>query len=83
MSHRAYVSGVSWDPERPHNLSSCSYDGTVKTWDVRCSLPLHTVRAQAKGDEAKGLAVCYGHGALYAAGSDCEVKRFGVAADTN
>jgi len=50
----------------------------VKTWDVRCSLPLYTTRAQKKGGEedGKGLAVVYGEGAVFVGGSDCEVKKF-------
>jgi ribosome biogenesis protein YTM1 len=78
-SHKEYVSDLAWDPVRPFVLSSCSYDGTVKTWDIRCSLPLYTVRAQKRGegDDTKGMAVAYNAGGqVFAAGSDCVVRKF-------
>ena len=86
-SHKSWVSSISFSPSRPHNLCSCSHDGTVKTWDVRCSLPLHTVKAHVgeigdRGERAKALAVCYGatEGTLYSGGTDCQVLQWGTKA---
>jgi ribosome biogenesis protein YTM1 len=33
-------------------LATCSYDGTVKIWDLRASAPLFTSQTQAKGGSA-------------------------------
>jgi len=74
-SHRAWVSAIKWSPNQPHVLATNSYDGCVKLWDIRSSLPLHTVRAHAKGD--KGLCLAFGDdNCLFSGGSDCIVKKF-------
>ena len=73
-SHKAWVSAVQWSPTDPYLLASTSHDGTIKTWDIRSSLPLHTVRAFPK--EEKGLCLAYGKGVILAGGSDCVVKQF-------
>ena len=73
-SHKAWVSAVNWSPTDPYILASTSHDGTVKVWDIRSPLPLHTVRAHEKGE--KGLCLAYGKGVIYSGGSDCVVKRF-------
>lgn len=44
-SHLGWVSGVSFSPSNPHQLVSSSYDNSIKVWDLRSSLPLHTVKA--------------------------------------
>ena len=43
------VACVRWCPGNDHRFASCSYDGTVKLWDARGKLPLHTV-APGEGD---------------------------------
>jgi ribosome biogenesis protein YTM1 len=73
-SHKEWVSDVKWSPDNPYHVGSTSYDGTIKVWDIRSSLPLHTVRAFAKGE--KGLCLAYTSGTIYAGGSDCKVKAF-------
>uniref|UniRef100_A0A7S2EM97 Ribosome biogenesis protein WDR12 homolog n=1 Tax=Trieres chinensis TaxID=1514140 RepID=A0A7S2EM97_TRICV len=73
-SHKAWVSAVQWSPTNPYTLVTSSHDGTVKTWDIRSSLPLHTVRAHPRGE--KGLCLAYGDGCVYGGGTDCVVKRF-------
>jgi len=65
---------VKWSPTDPYVLATTSHDGTVKVWDIRSSLPLHTVRAHPKGE--KGLCLSYTDGIIYSGGSDCVVKRF-------
>jgi ribosome biogenesis protein YTM1 len=78
-SHKAWVSSVQWSPHSPYHVTSTGHDGTVKLWDIRSSLPLHTVRAFAKGD--KGLCLAYSPGTtengytIFAGGTDCAVKQ--------
>ena len=82
-SHKSWISCISFDPNQVYNLTSASHDGTVKTWDVRCSLPLHTIKGHVgkigdDGERGKALALAYGKdGGIYSGGSDGEVKRFG------
>jgi len=73
-SHKAWVSGVQWSPINPYLLASTSYDGTLKLWDIRSSVPLHTVRTQAKGQ--KNLCLAYGDQVIYTGGTDCIVKQY-------
>merc|ERR1711916_416981 len=44
-SHEAWVTDVQWSPTKPHLLASASQDRTVKLWDVRSTVPLHTLKA--------------------------------------
>lgn len=73
-SHKAWVSAVKWSLTDPFALASTSYDGTIKVWDIRSTLPLHTVRAFPK--EEKGLCLAFGDKVIYAGGGDCVVKEF-------
>ncbi|DBA00234.1 TPA: hypothetical protein N0F65_007878 [Lagenidium giganteum] len=45
QSHKEWVSAVQWQAENENLFASCSYDGTVKIWDSRSAIPLHTVAA--------------------------------------
>jgi ribosome biogenesis protein YTM1 len=73
-SHKAWVSAVQWSPTDPYVLASSSHDGTVKVWDIRSSIPLHTAKAHSKG--SKALCLSFADDAIYSGGSDCVVKRF-------
>jgi ribosome biogenesis protein YTM1 len=74
-SHKEWVSSVKWSPKNAYHLASTSHDGTIKFWDIRSPLPLHTARAFAK--EQKGLCLSFGSdGTMYAGGTDCIVKVF-------
>ena len=74
-SHKAWVSAVQWSPKDPFILASSSHDGSLKIWDIRCTLPLHTVRTHPK--EEKALCLAYGDGGLiYTGGTDCIVKQY-------
>ena len=44
-SHSHWVTDLAWHPTSPHQLLSASYDKTVKQWDVRAAVPLHTLTA--------------------------------------
>lgn len=56
-------------------MATTGHDGTLKVWDIRSSLPLHTVRAVSKKGE-KALCLAFGDGIIYSGGSDCVVKQF-------
>ena len=43
LSHTDWVSALAWHPSSPHALASASYDGSVKLWDLRAAIPLHTL----------------------------------------
>lgn len=73
-SHKSWVSAVEWSPIDPYILASASHDSTVKVWDIRSSLPLHTVKAHAKG--AKALCLSFTNSTIFSGGSDCIVKRY-------
>jgi len=74
-SHKGWVSDVQWSPQNPYVLASTSYDGTMKVWDIRSSLPLYTVRTFPK--EEKGLCLAYDSGnVIYTGGTDCIVKQY-------
>jgi WD40 repeat protein len=40
-----WVYGVKW--ASGHHLASCSKDGAVRLWDIRCAAPLHSLPAHA------------------------------------
>ena len=74
-SHKSWVSDVQWSPTDPFVLASNSHDGTLKVWDIRSSVPLHTVNAVSKKGE-KALCLTFGDGYVYSGGSDCVVNQF-------
>jgi len=70
-SHKGWVSCVRWSPTHAHQLLSASYDGTVKLWDIRSKIPLHTM----KENKEKVLAVSWnGSSSFLSGGADCEVR---------
>jgi ribosome biogenesis protein len=78
-SHKEWITAVQWSRDHPFHLASTSHDGTVKLWDIRSALPLHTYRAFPK--KVKGLSLSYGHGdgVTYVGGADCVVKQLHCA----
>ncbi|GAX20981.1 ribosome biogenesis protein YTM1 [Fistulifera solaris] len=72
-SHKAWVSAVQWFDA--YQLVTTSHDGMVKWWDIRSSLPLHSIRAFSKN---KGLALSTTSSAIYVGGTDNRVKRLQI-----
>jgi ribosome biogenesis protein YTM1 len=73
-SHKGWISDVTWSPIEPHMFATTSHDGYVKMWDIRSTIPLHSVRAHRKGE--KGLCVALGKKVMFSGGTDCTVKKF-------
>ena len=64
-SHGGWVAALAWHPTSLHHLVSASHDGSAKLWDVRASIPLHTV---ASSDEKLLCVGWVGGGTAVAAG---------------
>jgi len=73
-SHKAWVSAIKWSPMNPFTLASTSHDGTIKLWDIRSTLPLHTIQKHSKG--SKAFCVAHTADTIYSGGSDCIVRRY-------
>jgi ribosome biogenesis protein YTM1 len=71
-SHKGWVTSVAWSPYEPNHLVSSALDGTVKVWDIRTHVPLHTIDAVGASD-AKVFATAWCAGALLSGGSTAEV----------
>ncbi|TMW68015.1 hypothetical protein Poli38472_007687 [Pythium oligandrum] len=55
QSHTEWVSAVEWHQQNENLFASCGYDGAVKVWDVRSTVPIHTIAAH----EGKALDVAW------------------------
>ena len=42
-SHTDWILALAWSPASEHHLLSASQDGSLKLWDTRSPLPLHTI----------------------------------------
>lgn len=73
-SHKSWISSVEWSPKDAFVLASSSHDGSVKIWDIRSSIPLHTVLAHDKGH--KSFCLSFTNESIFSGGSDCIVKKF-------
>jgi ribosome biogenesis protein YTM1 len=71
-SHKAWVSAVQWSKENPYRLASTSHDGTLKLWDIRSSLPLHTVATQ----DEKNFCLAHEERNIFTGGTDGIVKKY-------
>lgn len=69
-SHTAWVTAVRWCPWSEHHLASVSYDGSLKVWDVRGKVPLHTVQVC---DNKLLAADWHGGDRLACGGADCKL----------
>ena len=59
-SHKSLVTDLSWSPRDGHLLASSSQDGTVKVWDLRSSVPLHTTTSHQEAVLAVQCAATHG-----------------------
>ena len=76
LSHTDWVAALAWHPASPHALASASYDGSVKLWDLRAAIPLHTLQGHAD----KALCVAWaGPERLISGGADCKLLTYTVA----
>lgn len=74
-SHADWISCIAWHPTSPHHLMSVSYDQTAKLWDLRASVPLHTIA----GAEDRLLACAWvGSGEVAFGGADCMLRTAAV-----
>ena len=69
-SHKAIVSDVSWSSSSPFHLASCDYEGVVKVWDLRSSMPLHSLQIH----EDKALCLNWFGSTLASGGADKKVS---------
>ncbi|QDZ22179.1 WDR12-like ribosome biogenesis protein [Chloropicon primus] len=75
-SHKAVVADIRWSPSSPFHFASCDYDGLVKVWDMRSSMPLHSI--ELHGDKALCLD-WFSAGTLASGGADRKVALQGMA----
>ena len=47
-SHKDWILAVAWSPASAHHLVSASQDATLKLWDVRAAVPLHTIEGHTE-----------------------------------
>lgn len=71
LPHKGWANAVRWHPQQEKLLASACYDGSVRLWDVRSSIPLHTLTAH----EGKALCLCWdGAERVASGGSDEELR---------
>ncbi|RHY35513.1 hypothetical protein DYB32_000045, partial [Aphanomyces invadans] len=78
-SHKQWVSAVEWSPSHAHHFVSAGYDGSVKLWDSRSSIPLFTLAAHT----GKALDVAWlpnPKPAFVSGGEDCQLKFYATTA---
>ena len=74
-SHTDWIVAAAWHPTSQHHIATASYDHSVKLWDLRAAIPLHTLAAHAD----KALCVAWaGPAQLVSGGADCELRTYSV-----
>ena len=80
LAHKGWVSAVRWcGAGSPHLCASACYDGIVRLWDVRSTVPLHQVSAH----EGKALCLAWdGPERVASGGADAQLRisQLGAAA---
>jgi ribosome biogenesis protein len=70
-SHKAWVPCVKWHPTNPLLFASASHDNTVKIWDHRSNLAMHTINSHTE----KALCVAWqDENTLLSGGADTKLK---------
>jgi ribosome biogenesis protein YTM1 len=76
VSHTDWISAVAWHPISEKHVVTASYDKTVKLWDLRAGVPLHTLQ----GHTDKVLCVAWaGPEKLVSGGADCTSRTYSIA----
>ena len=66
---------MAWHPSSQHHVATASYDGSVKLWDLRTPIALHTLA----GHVEKALCVAWtGPAQLVSGGTDCKLQMYSV-----
>ena len=73
-SHTDWISAVTWHLTSEHHVATASYDKTLKLWDLRTAVPLHTLQ----GHTDKVLCVSWAGDTLVSGGADCTVRSYNV-----
>ena len=66
------MSCIRWNPDNENHVVSSGYDGSIKLWDIRGRVPLHSVKTH----DGKNFAVDYHGGERLASGGDDGQLRF-------
>jgi ribosome biogenesis protein YTM1 len=75
-SHTDWISALAWHPTSAHHVVSGSYDKSLKLWDLRAPIPLHTL---AGHHTDKVLCVAWAGPAVVASGgADCKLRTAAV-----
>lgn len=75
MSHTDWIAAIAWHPRSACHLATASHDATVKLWDMRAAVPLHTISSHTD----KVLSVAWvGPGHLASGGADSKLRLHGV-----
>lgn len=70
-SHKAWVTACKWHQQSKYHILSASHDGSVKLWDIRSKIPLHTIEAH------KDKILCadwWNRDCIVSGGADCQLQ---------
>ncbi|KAK9808947.1 hypothetical protein WJX72_006809 [[Myrmecia] bisecta] len=74
-SHTDWIVNLAWAPSSAHHIVTASHDKTLKLWDLRTAVPLHTMT----GHIDKVLCVSwFGKDCVASGSADCTVKMYSV-----
>lgn len=48
LSHTSHIHDIAWHPTSEHHLITASIDKTLKLWDLRSTVPLHTLEGHTE-----------------------------------
>ncbi|CAI5983920.1 unnamed protein product [Closterium sp. NIES-65] len=74
LGHTDWISSLAWSPSNPLHLLSSAYDGSLKMWDLRSTVPLHTVKAHS--DKVLCADWWQGGNAVVSGGADNHLRIF-------
>ncbi|CAI5951808.1 unnamed protein product [Closterium sp. NIES-64] len=74
LGHTDWISSLAWSPSNPLHLLSSAYDGSLKIWDLRSTVPLHTVKAHS--DKVLCADWWQGGNAVVSGGADNHLRIF-------